>query len=1123
MDYKNKARIFMRKFKGRSDIYGKKWMSKDKTKKDGTPLVGYAPQCANFWEDVCHIKNKTGISCSECEHQKYNPVTEDVVIKHIKGEEEHIYYLIDPIDNTVNFSAIDFDCKPGKEAAGYTFEDVKLCSVILKDWGIPHAIARSTTNGFHLYVFYTEPIPANKPLAVTHQLFEELGWSERARLGIKPIPEIFPKQATVGSDGLGNGIKPPMIEPQIKKGRNCWVNEENVIIPADEQWQFFTDIPRCRPKLIDKVIEKYGIDCSLYVSGASVFRNSGGSGSKASNAKSALSGSNVGIYFEKMLEGCAAFRGIRDRVLSGEVLGHDEGFAMIHAAMSTFDGREWCHKHMSGWMDTESQMKQIEQSERAGYKPWSCATMQAKGICKPGTKCFEKRAPVDIENGVLVRRKDIPESQWPSPGPIRYAYGEGEDFIRKLKTEAKELKNEKDSTVLEGKLKEIVNRAKAFDEQQRRELEKHLAKLKLVKAKALRLMFSDMIIEESKKVEESFEDQTQMVRVGTDYYQHCLDGFGLEQVRYVKGKPKGELITRTTIDIQESVRMIDDEGESSSTYKGEIVCQDDNFRVPFEVPVAEWVDAKKLHERFSNLAVYRLNIANAKHMSVVSQAALEFCRKEKTIKSSVFRTTQGWYKGAYITPSVLVNEKGVKANDQYKVDLSQKNGAREIDFQLVEEDELREVLFHVKSDLLNAFPKEMIYTGLSHAFLAGVRSRIGIKHKPTLWYEGLSGTGKSAITRILQSFYGPELGGKLPGWHTTARYLMNYVYDFKDCLAVIDDYKESMGPYIKKAAKEIVQFSYDDVIRGTLTRTGEAKEGKLNRALILSSGEDTPSQEASVIARMIIISCNRRDNSKTKEKFDLCEENITKYSCVTPYFISWFLQQEIGVVKKRLEENRKTILIGLNGVQNADRIVANLAMNMLGWQLFLGFCEDKGVMDKKEVAQFQQEHWDIINSIKFSMASRCSDEQQSNIFINTFKELLFSGKVRIENLNGYDLRESAPAVGFVKNRDDGKIDPVHKNRLYIWPDLATGEVLNALKSTGFTLNKKSLAGQLHDSGYITERSSDRFVKSVRYKRGSIKVWVFDLGALGLVPNTEDSLLKVVTPEDNTKLDEGGLL
>lgn len=1127
MDYNRKAQIFMKKFHGRRDIYGKKWVSKEQTRADGTPLVGYAPQCANFWEDVCHIKNKTGISCSECSHQQYNPVTEEVVLKHIRGEEEHLYYLINPEDNTVWFSAIDFDCKPGKEEKGYTFSDVSKCSKVLKDWGVPHAIARSTTSGYHLYVFYTEKVAANKPLAITHHLFEELGWSERARQGIKPIPEIFPKQATVGADGLGNGIKPPMIEPQMQKGKNCWVTEEDVIIPIDEQWQYFTDIPRCRPEVIDAIIKEYEINCDLYLSGASVFRSTpagkkGGSG----KYKTSISIDKLGWSVEKMLESCAAFRSIRDKVLAGEVLGHDEGFALYHTARHTEDGKQWFLKNVTGWGENDAQMKQLNQSDRVDYAPRTCRDMQSKGLCKPGTKCLEKKPPYRYENGKKIVDPEYknPES-WPDPSPIRFANDDGDTFLKKLKEEAEYLKGVKDPDILMGKLKEIVQKAKIFDPKQRGDLEKHIKSLKVIKSREVGHLFGEAIIQRDEEIKEKIDEDPNMVLVGDDPIVKRGDGeSGYDKIVYVKGRPKHKPLTNTSLEIKSIVTLIHDDGERETVYKGEIYSAQHKFRVPFEVSSNDWVDFKKLREKLKSLAHVKLNIPNNKVMETVANAAEEFAAKDPAVSFDVFRTTQGWYKDAYITPSVIITKEGVKTNDQYKVDLSGKNSAKEIDFKIVGEDELREILFHMKANLLTAFPKEMIYTGLSHTLIAGVRSQLGIKQKPTLWYEGLSGTGKSEITKILQSFYGPELGEKLPGWHTTPKYIMDYAYVFKDCLAVVDDYKETLNPYIKRAAKEVVQFSYDDVVRGTMTRTGQAKEGKLNRALLMASGEDTPSQEASVIARMIIIDCHKRDNEATKDQFEASKEKKKDYCAVTPFFINWVLQQDQKKIEEQLEKNKKVVMTGINGVQNADRIASNLGINMLGWQMFVSFCEDHGVVSRQEGDKFINDHEQITNEIKFAMAARCAEEQQSNIYVETLVSLLSTGKVRIEGLPGFDLRESADSIGFVKETYNKPGDH-HYNKVYIHPGISMRVVMEENRHSGLSLKAKSLSNQLIDDGLIVDKGKKKPSKSVRYKGAVNKMWVLDLEKLGLVDPRNKRDFKTIEggKQDTAEIDQGGLL
>jgi hypothetical protein len=59
-------------------------------------------------------------------------------------------------------------------------------------------------------------------------------------------------------------------------------------------------------------------------------------------------------------------------------------------------------------------------------------------VCPVGTKCFDKKPPVEYIEGKPVVRTDVPESQWPEPSPIRYALGKGEDFLRRLMKELDE-------------------------------------------------------------------------------------------------------------------------------------------------------------------------------------------------------------------------------------------------------------------------------------------------------------------------------------------------------------------------------------------------------------------------------------------------------------------------------------------------------------------------------------------------------------------------------------------------------------------------------------------------------------------------------------------------------------
>jgi len=76
-DIHSKIRLFMSLFKGRDDVYAKRWENKRK----GTS--GYSPICLNQWHPgVCGMPK---ISCAKCEHKSYAALDEDVIEDHLRG------------------------------------------------------------------------------------------------------------------------------------------------------------------------------------------------------------------------------------------------------------------------------------------------------------------------------------------------------------------------------------------------------------------------------------------------------------------------------------------------------------------------------------------------------------------------------------------------------------------------------------------------------------------------------------------------------------------------------------------------------------------------------------------------------------------------------------------------------------------------------------------------------------------------------------------------------------------------------------------------------------------------------------------------------------------------------
>nr|WP_302597370.1 DEAD/DEAH box helicase family protein [uncultured Cellulosilyticum sp.] len=74
-----KLQLYMSLFKGREDVYAKRWESKEGKK-------GYSPVCANEWKTgVC---NKRLVKCDKCQNRQLVALDSKVIEKHLRGMDE---------------------------------------------------------------------------------------------------------------------------------------------------------------------------------------------------------------------------------------------------------------------------------------------------------------------------------------------------------------------------------------------------------------------------------------------------------------------------------------------------------------------------------------------------------------------------------------------------------------------------------------------------------------------------------------------------------------------------------------------------------------------------------------------------------------------------------------------------------------------------------------------------------------------------------------------------------------------------------------------------------------------------------------------------------------------------
>ena len=240
-----KIAIFRSLFRGREDIYPRRFESKKTGKK------GYQPVCRNEW--VSGICEKPKIRCEDCGRREFLPVTDQVMRNHLQGFDPQdrsgrdftvgVYPMLP--DETCWFLAVDFDKASWQEDARAFWDTCSLFTV-------PAALERSRSgNGGHIWMFFTEPVPAALARRMGAFLLSQT-MERRPEIGLDSYDRFFPSQDTLPKGGFGNLIALPLQKKPRESGNSVFMNEQ--FVPYPDQWTFLDMLRRMTRVEVDAVV-----------------------------------------------------------------------------------------------------------------------------------------------------------------------------------------------------------------------------------------------------------------------------------------------------------------------------------------------------------------------------------------------------------------------------------------------------------------------------------------------------------------------------------------------------------------------------------------------------------------------------------------------------------------------------------------------------------------------------------------------------------------------------------------------------------------------------------------------------------------------------------------------------
>lgn len=388
--------------------------------------------------------------------------------------------------------------------------------------------------------------------------------------------------------------------------------------------------------------------------------------------------------------------------------------------------------------------------------------------------------------------------------------------------------------------------------------------------------------------------------------------------------------------------------------------------------------------------------------------------------------------------------------------------------------------------------------------------------------SGRTGTFKSEVMSLMQSFYGAKLDSRqLPGsWSSTCNALEAQAFFAKNAAFTIDDFIPTGSSYqirtYQANADRIIRSQGNQSGRARMTDTSSLQQTMYPRGIILSTGEDTP-EGHSCRARMMILELSPGD---------IDTKILTIAQKLRPQFVAGvagLIQDLAGnpgfkEVTTRAEELRKK-LVGIGH----SRTPSMLAKMVAVLEAFFAYAAKIKAISEKEKTALGKESYEAIITAGEKQQFYMEDSDPCEIFMQGLRTVLANKSGHLRTLNG-GIPDKAETLGWIcENPEDDmpqyktKNSPTigwiswNKAEIYLEQNIGFAAIKKACGNE-FSLTKQTLIKRLKDAGALARCDDAR-------QRNTCRISAENHPRQVIVISTDFALNTQEVGDDNNTIDE----